>query len=87
MSKPLGVGCNKAEVSQVFVSSINIREKIPYFSDHKVHLKSLIFSKIKSVHYNAVRLMYESGCAFSFRTNCIYVVKANIYLIATNDFL
>jgi len=33
---------------------------------------SLIFSKIESAPYNAVRLMYESGCAFSSRANCMW---------------
>ena len=42
--------------------------KLPYFPDHKVHLKSF-FSKIGSAPYNVVRLMYESGCDFSPRTN------------------
>jgi len=34
--------------------------------------KILIFSKIESVSYNAVQLMYESGCAFSPRTNYMW---------------
>jgi len=32
----------------------------------------LIISKIKSAPYNAVRLMYESGCAFSSRTSFMW---------------
>jgi len=36
---------------------------LPYFSDHKAHLNPLICSKIENAPHNAVRLMYESGCA------------------------
>jgi len=42
---------------------------LPYLLDHKV---PLIFSKIESAPYNVVRLMYESGCAFSSRTNFMW---------------
>jgi len=45
---------------------------LPYFLDHKALLKSLIFSKIESAPYNVVRLMYESGCAFSSKTNFMW---------------
>jgi len=58
---------------------------LPYFSDHKVHLKSFHFSKIWSVSYNAVCLMYESGCAFSPRTN-LYMINGAIYSIASYNF-
>jgi len=34
--------------------------QIPLFVDHKAHLKSFNFLKIKSAPYNVVRLMYES---------------------------
>jgi len=46
--------------------------QLPYFSDHKARLKSFIFSKIESAPYNAVRLMCESGYAFSPRTNFMW---------------
>ena len=36
-----------------------------YFSDHKAHLNSLIFSKMEPASYNPVRLMCGSGCALS----------------------
>jgi len=44
--------------------------KLLYFSDHDAHLKSV--KKIESVPYNAVCLLYESGHAFSSRTNCMW---------------
>jgi len=37
-----------------------------------VFLNLLIFSKIKSVPYNAMPLMYGSGCAFSSRTTFMW---------------
>jgi len=40
-----------------------------YFLDHKVYLKSLSFLTNQNCALKAVRLMYESGCAFSPRTN------------------
>ena len=43
----------------------------------------LIFSKIESAPYNAVRLMYKSGCAFSSRTNCTWQTVLFISLLDT----
>jgi len=47
---------------------------IPYFSDHKAHLKSFNFLKNRKCAspYNAVRLMYGPGCASSSWTNLMW---------------
>ena len=43
-----------------------------FFSDHKALLKPFNFLKNRRAPYNAVRVMYESGCAFSSRTKCMW---------------
>jgi len=50
------------------------------FSEHKLHLKSFNFHTTIKCPYNAVHLTYESGDAFSPRTN--FVVNDAIYLNA-----
>jgi len=45
-----------------------------------------MFSKIESAPYNAVRLMYESGCAFSSTVE-LYVVDGAIFLLLVTIFL
>ena len=39
---------------------------LPYFRDHKAHLKSFIFAKIDRAPYKPVRLMHEPGSALCF---------------------
>ena len=42
-----------------------LKDNLPYFSDHKAHLKFLIFSKVERGPYSPVRPMCGSGCALS----------------------
>jgi len=49
-----------------------------YFSDHKLHLAIL-----KCVPYNAVCVMYESGCTFPSRTNFMWQTVLSIQLLVT----
>jgi len=51
------------------------------FPEHKLHLKFSNFHTNLKFPYNVVHLTYESGVAFSPRTN--FVVNDAIYFIAS----